>query len=242
MSYRTAVLLALPLCCMAVTLPVVQTRSGPVATGTIPLNNLDTGHQYSLLYSLSTLRGLRPDSRVTVEVRQGDSVLATKTLHAGDADFYTQFRVPSDGNAEVRVRNIATPGNYRLQVNAWPLSNVVRRGPNHRWQDAMTIPLGKAVFASGDDAPYIPLPGLRARTWWTIRCAPTGIVSTSVQSTPKLVFFQLELTERDQIPVNVSVYRVNDGKPSRSISKARTRSRCRTKCRRCPATNSRRAF
>ena len=213
MPYRTAFVLVLPLCCMAVSLPVVQTRSGPVATGTIPLNDLDTGHQYSLLYSLSTLRGLRPDSRVTVEVRQGDSVLASKTLHAGDADFYTQFRVPSDGNAEVRVRNVATPGNYRLQVNRWPLSDVVRRGPNHRWQDAMTIPLGKAVFASGDDAPYIPLPGTARKDLVEDPVRTDWYRFDFVQSTPKLVFFQLELTERDQVPVNVSVYRVIDGKP-----------------------------
>ena len=34
----------------------------------------------------------------------------------------------------------------------------VKSGPNHRWQDAMPIALGKTVFASGDDAEYIPLP------------------------------------------------------------------------------------
>ena len=174
MFYRTAVLLVLPLYCMAVSVPVVQTRSGPVATGTIPLNDLDTGHQYSLLYSLSTLRGLRPDSRVTVEVRQRDSVLASKTLHAGDADFYTQFRVPNDGNAEVRVRSVATPGNYRLQVNRWPLSDVVRRGPNHRWQDAMMIPLGKPCLLPETTPLTFRCPARPARTWSKIRCAPTG--------------------------------------------------------------------
>ena len=32
------------------------------------------------------------------------------------------------------------------------------------------------------------------------------------ETAPKLVFFQIELTERDQIPVNVTVHRVKDGK------------------------------
>ena len=44
-------------------------------------------------------------------------------------------------------------------MNEWPLSDDVRAGPIHRWQDAMRIPLGKTVFASGDDANYIALPG-----------------------------------------------------------------------------------
>ena len=61
--------------------------------------------------------------------------------------------------------------------------------------------LGKTVFASGDDAPYIPLPGTSRlaaqdgpnRTDW-YRFEFAG-------ATPKLVFFQIDLMERDQIPV-----------------------------------------
>ena len=68
-------------------------RSGAVRSEVIPLRGLDDKHQYSLLYSVATLRNLTPDSRITVEIRQGDATIASKTLHEGDPDFYTQFGV-----------------------------------------------------------------------------------------------------------------------------------------------------
>ena len=196
----------------AVSLPKVESRSGRVETMTVPLNGLDAQHQYSLLYSLSSLRGLSPEARVTVEIVEGDSVLAAKTLHAGDADFYTQFRVKGKGRAEVRVRNNGAQGNYTLQVNQWPLSDAVRSGPNHDWRQAMPATLGKTVFASGDDAEYIPTPGTTraasvedpARTdWYKVEFKETK---------PKLVFFQVDLLDRDQLPVNVTVHREVNGK------------------------------
>ena len=224
----------------ATSLPEIASRSGAVKSESIALKKLDQKHQYSLLYSLSSLGGMSPDARVKVEVVQGSDVLAGKTLHAGDPDFYTQFRVRGDGPAVVRVTNERATGKYTLQVNEWPLSDTVRRGPIHRWQDAMPVALGGTVFAAGDDANYIALPGSGRKAvvedpnrtdWYRFEFRETS---------PKLVFFQIDLMERDQIPVNVTVYRVKAAS-SKSISRARTRSRCRTKCRRCPATSSRRA-
>ncbi len=196
----------------AVSLPQIVHRSGRARTETIELKHLDEHHQYSLLYSLSTLRNLGPDARVDIRVVQDGAILAKKVLHAGDPDFYTQFRVPRAGRASVEVQSVATSGNYVLSVNAWPLSKQVNSGPNHRWQDAMEIPLGRTVFASGDDDEYIPLPGTSRRaivenpsgTDWYWFEFPGG--------SPKLVFFQIELMERDQLPVNVSIYRMKDGK------------------------------
>ena len=89
-------------------------RSGPVADLSVPLVALDPNSQYSLLYSLTSLTGLGRDARVEVEVRQGNAVLASKTLHAGDADYYTQFRVPKAGPATVVVRPTHASGNYAL--------------------------------------------------------------------------------------------------------------------------------
>ena len=178
----------------------------------IRLSGLNAQHQYSLLYSISTLDGLGPDTRVTVEIAQREAILGAKTLHAGDADFYTQFRVPQNGDAAVRVRAVEAHGRYRLQVNEWPLTQQVKSGPNHDWRHAMSIPLGKTVFASGDDAEYIPLPGTSRRL---IAEDPNGedwYRFEFQEKTPKLIFFQIELMDRDQLPVNVSVYRLAGGK------------------------------
>jgi hypothetical protein len=72
-----------------------------VRTETIAIRSLDPAQQYSFLYSLSPLHALGPDARIRIELRQGDRLLASKTLHTGDPDYYTQFRVAQ--------RSIATP-------------------------------------------------------------------------------------------------------------------------------------
>src|SRR5579864_4311827 len=61
----------------------IAKRSGRVRTQEIRLSGLDTEHQYSLLYSISTLDGLGPDARLTVEIAQRAAILGAKTLHAG---------------------------------------------------------------------------------------------------------------------------------------------------------------
>ena len=52
-----------PIACGAVSLPQIAHRSGRVRSDTIELKNLDGHHQYSLLYSLSSLRDLGPAAR-----------------------------------------------------------------------------------------------------------------------------------------------------------------------------------
>jgi hypothetical protein len=193
----------------AAELSVVTAKTAAVRSETIMLPGLHPQNQYSFLYSLSSLRELKAETRVEIEVRQGDTLLASKTLHEGDADYYTQFRVPHEGAATVVIRASHAAGNYSLQVNRWPLSAQVKSEPDHRWQDAMTIALGKTVFASGDDEEYIPLPGTPRRTstegadWYKFEFSTDK---------PKLVFFQIDLMERDQIPVDVRVYRLVNGK------------------------------
>ena len=154
-------------------------RSGPVVELSVPLVALDPDSQYSLLYSLTSLTGLGPDARVDVEVRQGNAVLASKTLHAGDADYYTQFRVPKAGPATVVVRPAHASGNYVLHVNRWPRTGLVKSSPARRWQDAVKIPLGQTVFASGDDENYVPLPGTTRQSTGLpcgMACATAGSV------------------------------------------------------------------
>jgi Squalene-hopene cyclase C-terminal domain len=158
---------------------------------------------------LRCLRELTPETRIEVEVRQGETVLASKTLHLGDPDYYTQFRVPHAGTASIVIRASHAAGDFSLRVIRWPLSSQVKSEPDHRWQDAQAIPLGKTIFAFADDEEYIPLPGAprKATTelldWYKFEFA---------SDKPKLVFFQIDLMERDQIPVDLRVYRVVNGK------------------------------
>jgi hypothetical protein len=208
---QKSLLLVFTFCALApaTPLPVLLSQSASVRTETLLLKGLDRTHQYSLLYSLSQF----PSSgTVTVQISQGSAILGSKTLHAGDADFYTQFRLSEPGPVAISIRAADPAGQYRLQVNQWPLSGELKSAPSHRWQDATLIPFGKTVFASGDDAEYVPLlntsrkaiaEGPATTDWYKFEF--TG-------NHPKLVFFQIDLMERDQLPVNLAVYRLTDGK------------------------------
>jgi hypothetical protein len=202
---------ALPLCfASAAMLPELLNRSASVRSETIPLKELDRNHQYSLLYSLAA----PPDSgTVLIELRQGLQIIASKTLHSGDADFYTQFRLPKPGPASIVVKASASiNSNYQLQVNQWPLSGQLKSAPSHRWQDATLIALGRTVFASGDDAAYIPLPDTSRQAIVEDPVTTDWYKFDFTEARPKLVFFQIELMERDQVPVNIAVYRIIDDK------------------------------
>ena len=196
-------LLFLPIGAYAQNLPVALATQGPVRGMRTQLPGIAPGNQYSILYSLDSLVNLKPETRVKVSVEQGNTTVLSKTLHAGDADFYSQFRVASAGPAVLHVVVTAASGSFHLQVNRWPLTDRVKSNPSHTWQSALKIPLGQTIFAHGDDAEYIPLPGSTRpslvddpdRTDWYRIDFPRGA--------PKLVFFQVELMERDQIPVNV---------------------------------------
>jgi hypothetical protein len=194
-------------------LPVIVARSGPAETMQAKLPHLSPGNQYSFLYSLDSLKALSAETRVDVSVGQGGAVLLQKTLHAGDADFYGQFRVPRAGDAAVSVKVAGPAGTYHLQVNKWPLTDEVKSAPSHRWEDAPKIGLGKTVFAYGDDTEYVPVPGT-ARTSLADDPVRTDWYKFDFDGTaPKLVFLQIELMERDQVPVNIALFRIKDGKP-----------------------------
>jgi Squalene-hopene cyclase C-terminal domain len=195
----------------AATLPEVFSKSGPIRDERIALPAVGPNSQYSVLYSVPSLRAFSENARVTVEARQGSDVFASKTLHAGDPDFYFLFRPARSGPAAIVVRAQDIQGQYRLQVNRWPRSAQIKAGPNQRWQDAQEIPLGATIFASGDDQAYIPLPTTPRRA----AAEPSGdwYRFDFTGSHPQLVFFQIDLMERDQLPVDVSIFRIENGQP-----------------------------
>ncbi|HCC58811.1 MAG TPA: hypothetical protein DEQ47_16445 [Solibacterales bacterium] len=204
----TLVILVCP-AAFSAALPVILTRSAAVRSGAIPLKGLDQKHQYSLLYSLTA-----PPSTgtVAIEIRQGQTLIAAKTLHAGDADFYTQFRLVKPGAVSVNVKASAA-AKYTLAVNRWPLSNRLKSVPSHRWQDALPIETGTTVFASDDESEYVPLPGTPRKATVENPDAADWYRFEFTGELPKLIFFQVDLMERDQIPVDVAVYRLNGGEP-----------------------------
>jgi hypothetical protein len=106
---------------------------------------------------------------------------------------------------ELRVEAEQAPGaQYVLKINQWPVSTQLKQAPNHSWEQASPLTLGETVFASGDESEYIPLPGTPRKV--AIK-GPGGFDWYRFEfdlPKPKLVFFQIDLMERDNLPVDVS--------------------------------------
>ena len=190
--------------------PTVLRRNGQVRSETIVIPRLKAGTPYSLLFSIRSPRSFGADSRLALELTQGAATLVHKTLHLGDPDLYAMFHVPIDGDATLKAAvsgRLASPGTYHLEVNRWPASHWIEKEPNHEWQGANQIALGETIFGSEDDTPYIPVDKPRhpagSPHWFKFDFAGKS----------KLVYFQIDLMERDNIPVDVAVYRVVNGKP-----------------------------
>src|SRR5215467_12171316 len=172
----------------------VYGSTGELKAGTISLEKVTGGENYSLLFSLD-LAALGAAARVKVSVVDGDRVLLEKTLHAGDADLYGFFRPVRVPELRIAAEGV-TRGDFQLQINRKALNG----GPNHTWQDAAALTLGELIVSSGDQAEYVPLPGTPLKD--TVE-APEGdhwYRFRFTESKPKLVFFQLELMDRDGLP------------------------------------------
>jgi len=214
--------------CLASTnysLPTVYSTTGEVRSQVVRLDKLAGGQSYSLLFSVSP-EALNADARLAVSVVEDGRVLLQKTLHAGDADLYVSFRTARAGRRELRIAaNGAADrsflgARYSLQINRWPESAALKTAPNHTlnqtsnhtWRQASLFTLGQTVFASADEVEYFPLPatprkelaaGAAGEDWYSFKFDSPR---------PRLVFFQLELMDRDDLPVDVSLFRETAGK------------------------------
>lgn len=179
---------------------------GAVRTQVVRLDKLATGQSYSLLLSLNPA-DLNASSRVAVSVTAGGRTLLQKTLHAGDADLYGFFR-PTQ-LADLKIAAESATGRYRLRINPAPFAPVA----GHTWQEAAPLVLGQIIAASGDEAAYVPLPDASRKEIAQSPAAEHWYRFDFDAPAPKLVYFQLELMDRDDVPVDVSVFRIADGKP-----------------------------
>lgn len=180
---------------------------GPLRAETIPLGRLRSAHTYSFQLSLTAPGSLTPGSRVRVAVRQGAKVLVAKTLHWGDLDLSASFA--GDGEAAVEIAPENAQGQIELRVMRWPAAAPLEREPNDTPAEAQTIRLGTLLYASADDNPYLPLAAGRPKEplgsadWYRFRFDGAA---------PQLLFLQIELTDRDHLPVDISLHRERQGK------------------------------
>src|SRR6266508_2681755 len=205
---------------------LAQSATREVKTYRLPATSADK--ICSLLVSAPSPAAFGANDTLQVTLRGGGKTVAGKSLHAGDPDLYTLFR--SNGAAEIEVASFAsTPIEYAITVLEWPSTSAstatVEAEPNDSWSEANEFKLGQTVWASADDKPYIlPLndskPARGASPYaqqpdLASDRLPEGGVDwfkfTYEGAEPKLVHFELDLLERDNIPVDVSVFTVENG-------------------------------
>src|SRR5260221_11701322 len=140
---------------------------------------------YSLLVSVPAPSQLAEPA--PIRVLTGDTVVVSKTLHIGDPDLYTFIHGGSATRLETSVP-------VAVQVNDLGVAANIEAEPNNTWQTANPYALGQTLWASGDEAPYIPV-SLPTRIepnphedWFRFDFAGAK---------PKLVHFSLELVDRD---------------------------------------------
>ncbi len=198
------------------------TSTKPVS---IDVQGLKQGRLYTLTVSLDPTQ-LRKDWNASVQIAPGSNLGGLgKTLHLGDPDLTLVARSSSarDDKIVLTAANLPAGGlDVRVQVVEWPDERTdaatVCAKPNSA-QQPVEFTLGKTVFGSGDLTPYIPQEVPETTSYVDATRAGESL-SAAKRSDPaedwlrftlpegksKLVYFELDLPERDFIPPDVSVY------------------------------------
>ncbi|MBM3760668.1 MAG: hypothetical protein FJW36_10525 [Acidobacteria bacterium] len=117
----------------------------------------------------------------------------SKTFNAGDNDWTFLFRPSADCRYNTRLK---------ATVTSYGITNKVEIEPNGEHSKATPIQLGAVVFATGDNANY--LGNVQDEDWYRFRFEG---------GKPRLIGFQVDLMERDNLPVDVSIFRIVNGQP-----------------------------
>ena len=193
--------------------PEILSKTGRAGNASVHLPRLQPEATYELLYSLNDPGVLKRGVRVEVTLEDNGTVLARKTLHMGDPDVFLPFHVDQTSSPEVRISSPALNTSYILRINKWPASRSLKQGLNHSWRNANEMTLGTTVYASSDENEYMPLPEESRENIAHAQAGEDWYKFEFDGARPKLVFFQTELTDRDFIPPDVSIFRVVNRNP-----------------------------
>lgn len=150
-------------------------------------------------------------ARVEINFDSPGNPPITKKLHSGDPGSYFIVRAAQPGPARISLTapaaNPAPPIGYQVAIRPLQVSaeGTLQIAPNtaRDWQHANPMSLGKTVFGTSDDIEYLynTDEGKVGWQWLTFDYK---------ESNPKLVFFELDLLDRD-VPCTMKLYRQETG-------------------------------
>ncbi len=187
------------------------------ATRSIKLGTARAGSLYAVTLGVKNPAQLQGSDSVRVTVNDAKGEIESKWLHPADLDFYLTVRPRAAGPVTV---NLSSPSDTQVPEIDATLRNILqpaagksadlKRGviaasPNGTWQDAQPFELGQTIFGSDDERPYAPSKSedgyaamLKGFQWFRF---------TFHEKEPKLVYFVLNVTDRD-VPLDVDIFQM----------------------------------
>jgi PBS lyase HEAT-like repeat-containing protein len=206
--------------------PVHASQTPPPHVRTIQLGAARPSASYALSLGVKDPALIQGNDAVRVTVNDAQGEIESKWLHSADLDLYLTLRPRTAGPISVNLSSASDAP----EINA-TLSRIleapavlpgrdtdVNRGviaaePNGTWQVAQPFELGQTIFGSDDERPYAPSKSedayaamVKGFQWFRF---------TFREKQPKLVYFVLNVTDRD-IPLDVDIFQVgkdSDGQP-----------------------------
>jgi len=183
----------------------------------IKLGAARAGSLYALTLGIKDPAQLQGNDAVHVTVNDAQGEIESKWLHPADLDFYLTVRPRAAGPVTVDLSSTSqVPAvDATLKRILQPAAGVggkidLRRGviaasPNGTWQSAQPFELGQTIFGSDDERPYAPSKSedgyaamLKGFQWFRF---------TFREKEPKLVYFVLNVTDRD-VPLDVDIFQM----------------------------------
>jgi hypothetical protein len=199
--------------------PVHADQAAPVSVRSIQLGAARGGMLYAITAGVKDPAELQGNDAVRVTVNDAQGEVESKWLHAADLDFYLTLRPRSAGPVTVslssapavRIPEITATMSMIPHLAALPggvpdLSRgVIAAAPNGSWQAAQLFELGQTIFGSDDERPYAPSKSedaygamVKGFQWFRF---------TFREKQPKLVYFVLNVTDRD-VPLDVDIFQM----------------------------------
>ena len=221
-SVRVMVSIAFAACIASTALYISRSvhagQAASASSRTVTLGPARPGTQYAITLAVKDPTQLQGTDAVLVTVSDAKGEVDSKWLHTADLDFYLTLEPRAAGPVTVSLK--ASASGHLPEVSATMTKvlhgfasqpaatidltrGVIAASPNKNWQVAQPFELGQTIFGTSDERPYAPSASedgyaamMKGFQWFRF---------TYREKQPKLVYFVLNVTDRD-VPFDVEIF------------------------------------